>query len=400
MNKPLDGLKIVDFSWAAAGPVVTSVLASYGAEVIKVETHKSLDNTRTLMPFVGGIQTPDRASGFITVNAGKYSITLNLKTSKGKELAKKLVKRADIVVENFTTGTMKEFGLGYDDCKQIRSDIIYLSSNMYGQTGPYAKRGGFGGTLLSSSGLMHLTGFPDQLPREPGYVYTDFIAPKFALLSLLSALDYRRRTGKGQHLDFSQLETVPFFHSPLTLEYQANGRDPMRIGNRSTYASPHGVYKCQGKHRYCVITVFNDIEWKNFCEAINKPELGTNPEYSTILSRIKNVDQLDKIVEDWTILHNAEEVMELMQKAGIAAGVAQNGKDLDNDPQLNNYYRDIDDQELGALPYRGMPVQFSEVDYEVKRSPKLGEHNDYIYTQVLGVTDEEFAEMVSEGVFE
>jgi benzylsuccinate CoA-transferase BbsF subunit len=400
MNKPLEGLKIVDFSWAAAGPVVTSVLACYGAEVIKVETHKNLDNTRTLMPFVGGIQTPDRASGFISVNAGKYSITLNLKTLKGKDLAKRLVKRADIVVENFTAGTMKELGLGYEDCKQIKPDIIYLSSNMYGQTGPYAKRGGFGGTLLSSSGLMHLTGWPDQLPKEPGYVYTDFIAPKFALLSLIAALDFRRKTGKGQCLDLSQLETIPFFQSPITLEHQANGRDSIRNGNRSTYAAPHGVYRCKGKHRYCAITLFGDDEWRKFCQVIGRQALAEDQELSTVLNRLKNVDKVDKLVEDWTMLHTTEEVMKLMQEIGIAAGVVQNGQDLDNDPQLKDYYWEIDEAELGVLPYRGTPVKSSEFNYEVKPSPRLGEHNDYIYTEILGLSDIEFAELLQEGVFE
>jgi benzylsuccinate CoA-transferase BbsF subunit len=400
MNRPLEGLKILDFSWAAAGPVVTSVMACYGAEVIKVETHKNIDNTRTLMPFVGGIQTPDRASGFLSVNAGKYSITLNLKTPKGKEIAGRLIKRSDILVENFTSGTMPELGLGYEDCKKIKPDIIYLSSNMYGHTGPYANRGGFGGTLLSASGLMHLTGWPDGLPKEPGYVYTDFVAPKFALLGLLAALDFRRKTSKGQYIDLSQMETIPFFQSPINLDYQANGRDSMRIGNRSTYAAPHGVYRCQGRHRYCVITVFSDDKWRKFCQVIGQPSLAEDPEFRTVLNRLKNVDKVDKLVEDWTMLHSTEEVMNLMQAAGIAAGVVQNGQDLDNDPQLKDYYWNLDYPELGILPYRGMPVKASGFDYEVKRCPRLGEHNDYVYTELLGISDTEFAQLLEEGIFE
>jgi len=403
MNEQVfSGIKVAEFAWVIVGPSTSRYLAEHGATIVKIESHKRLDTLRSTSPFAGNRPTVDSSMAFGRHNPNKYSVSIDLQHPNGRKLAWKLIQWADIVTESFSPGTMEKWGLGYEDVRKIKPDIIYLSSNMYGQTGPYASRGGFGGTLLSSSGLMHLTGWPEQVPKEPGYVYTDFIAPKFTLLALIAALSYRRKTGKGQHLDVSQMETIPYFQTPLNLEYQANGRDAGRIGNRSTYAAPHGVYRCKGEHRYCVITVFSDEEWRTMCKVIGRPELATDSRYVTVLNRLKNADTLDKLVEEWTIDQSAEEVMRLMQEAGIAAAVAQNGQDLDNDPQLKErgYFWEVDHPEIGGFPYHGMPVKSSEVSYEVKRSPCLGEHNEYVYTKLLGISDLEFAQLLQDGVFE
>lgn len=403
-NKILKDVKVVDFGWAVAGPLTAGVLASYGAEVIKVESRLRVDHSRETPPFVAGTAWLGERSGtFANVgNAGKHSITLNLKHPRGLEVAKRLIVRADIVSENFRGGQMVELGLGYEDLKKIKPDIIMISSSIYGQTGPYGTRKGGGPDLASMSGLCELTGWSGRPPKLPIWVYTDFAVPRLAILAIIAALDYRRRTGKGQYLDFSQLEAIVQFVSPAILEYEVNGRELARIGNRSTYAAPEGVYRCKGDLRWCAITVSNDEEWRSFCQVIGKSDWAEDPELADVTGRLKNADKLDKQIEEWTISHSAEEVMSLMQGAGVPAGVVQNGEDLDNDPQLKsrNYYWELDHPALGKFAYSGMPVRLSRTPHEMKRSPCFGEHNEYVYTKLLGMSDEEFVELLREGVFE
>jgi benzylsuccinate CoA-transferase BbsF subunit len=240
---------------------------------------------------------------------------------------------ADIVVESYTPGTMAQWGMGYEDLKKIKPDIIMLSTCMYGQTGPLAELPGFGLTLTGASGISHLAGWPDRPPLPSG-AYTDFVVPKFNVLAIVSALDYRHRTGKGQYIDASQFEAALHFVSPVLLEYTGNGRELERIGNKSTYTAPHGVYSCKGENRWCAIAVTGDHEWERFCEVIGQKEWREDARFATMLARLENAEILDALIEGWTKDRTAEEVMDLMQDAGISAGVVQNGEQLDRDPQL------------------------------------------------------------------
>lgn len=400
----LEGIKVADFGQTVVGAVVSGMLAAYGAEVIKIESRTRVDYNRQSPPFADDTAwRGDRSGLWANVgNAGKYGITLNLSHPRGVEIAKRVVAWADIVIENFRGGRMAKWGLGYEDLRKIKSDIIMLSASMYGQTGPYTTHGGTGGTLVAMCGISHLTGWADGPPMQPSWVYSDFSVPKLAVLAIVAALDYRRRSGKGQYLDLSQLETAMHFVTPAILEYEVNGRELTRTGNRSTYAAPHGVYRCKGDFRWCAITVFSDEEWKSFCQVIGKPSLAEDPQFATLMGRLRNVDKLDRLIEDWTINHPAEEVMDLMQSAGVAAGVVQNGEDLDKDPQLRsrNYYWELDHPVLGSFAYSGMPAKLSKTPYQMKRSPCFGEHNEYVYTKLLGISDEEFIQLLGEGVFE
>ena len=402
-DKALAGVKVIALEIALAGPMTTSMLADYGAEVIKVESRTRIDWMRQVGPFIGGERKSNEGSVcYLTPNAGKFDLSLDLKHPQAAEVITRLVRWADVVAENFAGGVIARLGLGYEDLKKIKPDIIMLSSSIYGQTGSFAQVPGYGAILTALTGLSHLTGFPDQLPQAPGFAITDFIAPRINVLAIVAALEYRRRTGKGQYIDASQMETIIPLLTPVLLEYEVNGREVSREGNRSTRAAPHGVYSCKGDDRWCAIAVFTDEEWQQFCRVINRPAWTEAPEFAALSERVKNTEKLDALVEEWTINHTPEEVVELMQEAGIAAGVVQCGQDLDDDPQLKHqdFFRKLDHPGLGDFSYAGMPAQLSKTPCEVKRAPFLGEHTEYICTEVLGFSDEEFVQLVADGVLE
>jgi len=401
-QKALDGVKVVTFEHALAGPMTTMILASYGAEVVRVESGTRLDWHRQAGPFIGNVSLPNRSACYLFVNAGKHAVTVNLRKAEGVEVAKKLVRWADVVVENFAGGVMAKMGLGYDDLREIKPDIIMLSAGIYGQTGPFVSVKGHGGPLTALTGLPQITGFPDQPPQFPGFALTDFTAPRASVLAIVSALDYRRRTGKGQYLDASQFESAVHMLTPVILEYEVNGREIRGIGNRSGYAAPHGVYRC-ADGKWCAITVFSDAEWASFCQSIGRPAWTADARFATMLGRLKNEDELDGLVQEWTGKRAARDVMTLLEAAGVAAGVVQQGEELENDPQLHSrgFYWKLEHPEgMGVFTYSGMPAKMSKTPYEIKRAPMLGEDNEYVYSKVLGMPDEEFVGKLAAGVFE
>jgi len=401
--KPLEGVKVADFTWAQVGPYSTKYLADFGATVVKIGSSTHPDAMRTFAPFKDNIPGINRSATFATYNTSKYQITINMRHPKAVEIAKRIILWADVVVESFAGGIMKDrWGLGYEDIKKIKPDIIMLSSCTYGQTGPFQRVASDGLRLTALAGITNITGWPDRTPAGPFQAYTDSICPHFNALAIVAALDYRRRTGKGQYIDASQYEESLHFVGPLILDYTVNKRINKAMGNHCEYAAPYGVYQCQGNDRWCAISIFTDEEWDSFCRVIGNPEWTRDPRFGTLASRIKNADELDKLVESWTKERQAEEIMKLMQAADIAAGVAQNGKDLDNDPQLKHYhyYQEIDHPEMGKFPYKKLPIELSKTPGEVRRSPCLGEHNHFIYTEVFGMPEEEFQQLSEEGVFD
>ena len=394
MEKPLlDGIMVVDFTWHLTGPLTTKHLSDLGAEVIRVESRRRPDIQRT----------GARWGSFNQYNTGKLGITLNLATAKGLELIKRLIARADIVVENFAGGAIERMGLSYEVIKEIKPDIIMLSSCMQGQTGPYAKHPGSGHKLTALAGFNHILGWPD---REPGWIaaYTDFIAPRYNIIAIMAALEYRRRTGKGQYLDMSQYEAGVQFMAPLILDYVVNKRVVGRMGNKCPYAAPHNAYHCQGEDRWCAIAVFTDEEWESFCNVIGNPSLTEDPRFATLRARKENEEELDRLVNEWTINHSAEEVMDMMQAAGVAAGVVETGEDLlEHDPQFKHRHTFIELEHPEVEKYRtqvGAHFLLSKYTYDVKRASLLGEHNEYVFKGILGISDDEFDELVEEGVID
>ncbi len=393
MSNLLEGIKVVDFTWHLTGPLSTKALSDCGAEVIRVESRKRPDIQR-----VGA-----KTGSFSQYNTGKLGITLNLATPKGLELCKRLIARADIVVENFAGGAMDRMGLGYEVLRKIKPDIIMCSSCMQGQTGPHAKHPGSGHKLTSLAGFSHITGWPD---RDPGFIgaYTDFIGPRFNIIAIMAALEYKRRTGKGQYLDMSQFENAVHFISGLTLDYQVNKRAVARIGNQCEYAAPHNAYRCLGVDRWCTIAVFSDREWRGFCDVIGNPEWTHDPKFTTLSARKRNEQELDKHIEDWTRDKAAEDVMTSMQNKGVPAGVVETGEDiLDRDPQFKhrNTFVQLDHPDGGKYRTQAGPhFLMSKTKFDVRRAPRLGEHNEYVFKGILGLSDAEYDTLVKEGVID
>ncbi len=383
-NQPvLKGVRILDFSWVLAGPYATRILADFGAEVIKIQPP---------MPQA----EDDFSRGYYnTWNRNKLGITLNLSKPEGVALAKELVKISDAVVENFTPRVMANWGLDYQNLKKIKPDIIMLSLSTMGNTGPWRDYVGFGPTIQAFSGMTYLTSFPGEPPLGLGTSYADHVAGLFGCLTLLGALEYRQRTGEGQYIDLSQTEAMVSLLGEAILDC-LKGREVAAVGNSSTEAAPHGVYRCKGDDRWCAIAVFTDEEWQGFKRALGNPPWAEDKSFVTFAGRLKNKARLDRLVEGWTKKHTAEEAMALLQKRGVAAGVVADASDLAEDPHLNErgFFVELDKTISDATPIRlsDAPARYRRV------APLRGQDNDYIYKQLLGMSEGEVAGLRQEGI--
>ncbi len=398
-----EGLKVAEFAWTTAGPLVGKYLASQGATVVHLESALRPDVMRQAPPFKDNVPGLNRSGAFAAWNCNKYSMAINLGHPKGIEIAKKVIAWADIVTESFTPGVMDKLGLGYEQLKEMKADIIMISMNMQGMTGPFATHPGFGNLLSCLSGHSGLVGWPDRDPAGIWGAYVDHVAPLFSTAALLAALDYRKRTGKGQYLDFSQFEGAVHFLAPLVLDYHVNGRVAARAGNRCPYAAPHGAYPCRGKESWCTIAVFTDEEWLTFCRVMGEPEWTKSPKFATVLGRKENEEELDRRISEWTLQLEAEKAVEMLQAAGIDSGKVNSVADLYEDPQLKfrRHYWEIDHSEMGKHAYDGPGFILSKAPRQERMpAPLLGEHTEFVVTKILGMGDEEFVELLAEGVFE
>ena len=404
-KKLLEGIKVVDFGWSLVGPLISKDFADWGAEVIRIESSTRVGLFRTLGHFKDDIEGYNRNGIFNQVNTSKLGVTINLALPRGKELAKRFVARADIVVENFAGGAMERMGLSYEELQKVKPDIIMVRSSMFGQKGPWSSAEAFGSQGVPLAGFSHLHGWPDRKPAASpgGGPDTDYIAPSFCVLAAVGALLYRHRTGKGQCIDLAQYETGIHFLAPTILDYTVNQQVAMRKGNHCDYAAPHGIYRCIGEFRWCAIAVFTDEEWNNFCRIIGNPLWTDDPKFNTFSGRKENEDELDKLIETWTLNHSPEEIMNTMQTAGVSAGVVQNAEDLlIRDPHMKHrqLYRELDHPEVGKYWAYGPTFQLSKCDWEMQRAFLMGEHNEYALKEIIGLSDDEIAELVIEGVLE
>jgi len=397
---PFEGLKIADFSWVAAGPWITTWLEGYGAEVIKIESNNRLDATRVSGPFLDNKPGPARSGMFLVFNGAKKSLTLNLNTDGGKKLAKKLVQWADVVVESYAPGQMHKWGLNYEELRKINPNIIMLSASMMGATGPHSAQPGLGLQLTSLTGFSYLTGWPDRDPPFIWGAYTDIPASRLGAATLLAVLDHYRRTGKACYIDLSQYEASTQCLAPLLLDFQVTGNIMRREGNRSPEAAPHGAFPCRGKDRWCVLSVFNEKEWNSLCKVMGIPGFAEDPRFATFEKRKENEDELERCIADWTRQFTPEKVMKRLQKAGVNAGVVQTSEDVLNDPQLKhrNHYLPLTHPEMGDYDYFCPGFRLEKVPIRPGIAPCLGEHNKYICTQILGLSDEEFNDYITSGV--
>lgn len=402
-KKVFEGIKIIDFGWAIAGPLTLKYLADYGATVICVESFQRPDLLRTATPYKDEVAGVDRAGYFAYFAANRYSISLNLNKPNGQDIARKLVAWADVVADSHRPGVMERWKLGYDDVVKIKPDIIMIRNSNQGLTGPAATHPGLGNHINGLAGIVNLVGWPEQEPISLMVAYSDYLVPHFAAAALIGALDYHRKTGKGQLLDISQFEVSLQLLLPALINYSINGSEEKLKGNSCDYAAPHGAFRCKGDDRWCVISVFNDLEWQAFCSVIGKPDWSKEPEFSNLRGRKENEAQLNSLIEQWTMQHEAEEVMRLLQKAGVAAGVVQNAKDLYDDIQLKERecFWIANHKELGKFTHLGQPSRLSKTPAKLHRAaPCLGEHTEYVCRELLGMSEEEYDECLIEGIFE
>jgi len=388
----------------AAGPYATKYLAEHGATVIKVESLKNPDINRAYVPMAEGISGINRCGIFNWCNNDKYSISLDLSHPKGPEIAKKLVVWADVVVENFRPQVMEKRGLSYEDLKKIKEDIIMVRVSSLGQEGPHALLRGLGPFLMGLAGFTPTIGWPDRPPIGPTTVpYTDHLGSLYAIITILGAIDYRRRTGEGQCIDLSQVEAGVTTLASAILDYEVNNRDLKLVGNHHPWACPHGAFRCQGDDRWCAIAVFSDEEWHNLCRAMQNPDWSANPKWATIQSRKENEDELETLIGKWTIQHSPQKVMGILQRSGVRSGIVQNAEELVGDPQLEHrhHFRSVVHPEVGQHLVEAPAFLLSDTPAELKMSaPCMGEHNEYVCTEILGMSDEEFLELVVSGVLE
>ncbi len=399
----LADVKVLDLMWAIAGPVATRVLADHGATVVRVESTTRTDICRTVGPFRDLPPGPESAVLFHNMNAGKLMITLDLAKPAGRDVFLDLVRWADVVAEAYTPGTMRARGLDYESLRRVKPDLIMLSTCLMGQSGPLASYAGFGNLAASITGFGFLCGWPDRAPAGPFGAYTDYVAPRFSTAMILAALDHRRRTGEGQHLDVSQAEASIHFLGPAMLDYTVNGRIQQAAGNDDPDAVPHGVYAAAGEQRWLAIAVRDDAEFGALCEVLGQPGLARDPRFATAGERRRHREELDAIVADWTKDRDAHEAEARLQAAGVPAAVAANSADLCDDPQLvhRGHVQHIEHPTYGTTPVESSRFRLSRTPAAIRGgAPTLGRDNQYVLESILGYDEERITELVIAGALE
>lgn len=399
MAGALAGVKIADFSWVGAGPRATKDLADHGALVIKIESRKRLDLGRLSPPFKDGKRNPDGSAFFAQTNTGKRSVCINLGDPRGVEVAKALVAWADVVVENFSKGYLDRIGLSYAAMRALNPDVILVSVSVAGREGPLSGIRGYGNSAAALSGQAALSGWPDRPPHMPTFAYGDVVAPMFATLGVLSALEHRRRTGEGQHIDVSQVEPLMHTLSDVYLSHGVDGAPEDRLGNRVPWAAPHGVYPCRGPGQWCAIACENEDQWSAL-RRIASPAGLDDPSFDVLAARKANEDELDARLSAWTGRQDKHELAAALRAVGVPAGAVQDGRDVFTDPELirAGHYVRVRHPVLGESDMPAPPARFTRSTVEVGPAPLLGQHNEEVFVGLLGMARDEVSSLEAEGV--
>lgn len=398
---PLADVNILDFTWVMAGPAATRVLADYGATVVRIESSRRLDTGRTIGPFHDGQPDLEHSGLFHNVNAGKLGLTLNLARDAGRAVALDLVRWADVVTESFSPKAMRAWGFDYASLRQVKPDLIMVSTCLMGQNGPLAQFAGFGNLAAAISGFFSLTGWPDRPPAGPFGAYTDYVAPRFTAIAILAALEYRRRTGQGQYIDQSQAESALHFLTPALLDYTVNGRCQERVGNVDAHLAPHGVYPAAGHDAWLAIAVNHDAQWQALCAVIERPELAHDTRFATQAARLAQRDPLDMLLAAWTQMQDAHTAEAALQRRGVPASAVQNSQALYNDPQLlqRGHFVELSHALHGTTTVEGSRARLSRTPARVERAaPTLGQDNQYVLETILGYSPEHIAALTAAGV--
>ncbi len=413
MARPLDGIRVADFSWVWAGPHCTLQLAHLGAEVIRIETRTRPCVTRMLPPWPDAkFEGLDSSGYFNQYNQGKKSLSLNFKHPEAKEAAWRLIRQSDVVVNNFAAGVMDKMGFGYEAIRKVKPDIIMISLSGYGDSGPYREFVAYGPAQVPLSGLSSLTGYQGWPPMHAGFSYADPNAGIHGAFAVLAALYHRHKTGEGQNIDMSQWECAMGLLAEGLLEYTMNGREPERIGNRNPQMAPHGNFRCldlpeqiQGVtiDQWVCIVCADDAEWRRLAAAIGKPELGGDSRFATLDARRRNEDELEKIISAWTSTRKVVDVVAQLQAAGVAAGAVADNKYLSSDPNLEarDFFVRLKHPKVGVQQHCGIPWRMSATPCEVRApAPTLGQHTDEILTSLLGYSAAEVDALRKKGALD
>ncbi len=410
MPEALSSFRICDFTGQLAGAGATKWLAAFGAEVIRIEDpvrQGRWDILRGIPPFIDERRGINLGGGFNNHNTNKYGITLNLRTERGKELLRELIRVSDVVSENFAKGVLERWGFGYDELKAIKPDIIYVSNCGFGHMGPYSDFKTWGPIVQAVSGLTFTNGLPNHEPAGWGYSFMDHTGAYYMAMAILLALIHRQRTGEGQWVDLACTESALSLHGPTLLDWTVNGRPARREGqphsNRNQWPAmaPHGIYRCAGEDAWVAVSCRDASDWQALTGVIDE-DWCADPTFENLEGRCASQDALDSHLNRWTESQSKFDVEDALRGAGVpAAAVLTPQERIDIDPSTGDYHLwpTVAHSEMGEVRVDGQPVHFSKTDWHLERgAPCLGEHNEEILTRVLGLSPDDVAELTSDGV--
>ncbi len=399
---PLAGVRVVDFGWFYAAPYAGAWLGAMGAEVIRVESAARIEyNRQAANARAEGIPGINRSSIWNGVNFSKLGVTLNLSTDEGKKLALQLAGKCDVVIENFSAGVIDRLGLGYDSLSKVNPGAILMSCSTLGAFGPESKVSGLGPNIQVYAGLPHISGYEDGPPALGGGSWPDFVVGIIATFGTLVALRDRRRTGKGQHIDLAMAEVITSMIPEAVMDYLMNGRERGRQGNHDPSMSPHSVYPAQGHDQWVAIAVSNDDEWRAMCEVAGHNEWVNDPRFADLASRKKNEEELDSLIAQWTARDSPYGIMYALQEFGVAAAPVMSVFDLVANPQLleRGYFVEIDHPEVGPRKTPGIPIKLSGLpNLNYYAAPTLGQHNEFVFRDIVGLDKAAYTRLVSDKV--
>ena len=393
----LEGIRVADFSWVWAGPYCTSLLGYLGAEVIKIESMKRVDQTRQ-----GSIMNGDTFEGvnssptFNNANLNKKGVSIDITTEKGQEIARRLVAQCDVVVANMRLGKMDKLHLGYEDLKKVKPDFIMLESTGFGVTGPYRGFAGFAPIFASMGGLANLTGYTDGAPNPMSGVQ-DLRAATQAAYAILAALYHRKKTGEGQYIDCSSSECITTLVGNEMMEYTMNGRSLGRTGNTDPVMAPHNVYRCKGDDKWISIAVGTEEEWQNLVHAMGDPDWAKDEKFADMYARHKNSAELDRHMAEWTIRFTHMEVMKMLQSAGVAAMPSFCASEILENPHVKarDVITSVQHPVLGRQYVLNPPWKLSETPAAIRKSaPCMGENNEDVFMGLMGMSPERYQDLV------
>jgi len=399
---PLSGIRVLDFSWIWAGPFTTLQLAHLGAEVIRVESRKRPCMNRRIPPWADGVPGFDRAGSFCQWNQGKRSLVLDLSDPRAIEIAHKLTRHCDMVVENFAPGVAERMGLGYRQLRELRENLIMMSISGYGQTGPRRSLLSYGNLSSAAAGFNSVLGYAPGDAREVGITWADPVAGLFGAHALIAALVHRERTGHGQYIDLSMLEMLETIMPEALLEYEMTGREPQAMANHHPWMAPHNCYKAMGDDEsWVTIAAGTEEEWRALCHTMGQPQLAADPRFADAASRKRNENELDGIINAWTSQRDRWEVTEMLQKAGVAAFPTMTNQDLAEDAHLTarGFMVELDHPVVGRRRHAGVPWHMSPAECKVRKpAPLLGADTEDILTSLLGYSAQQVARLRDERV--